>query len=424
MLVGTSQIDITPSPGIELCGFANRPQPSDHVVDDLFARIICLDANGKHILLINLDLIGVEWSFAQRMRSELNRNFDIPEDHIQIFATHTHSGPGTVHLNFCGEYAPDYLDFLTDKIVQGCDMALKNLESCTVAFQEGLLELGKNRRSISDHPQRTRLGIISWKKADEDLKALMVNYAMHPVCLAGKGISADYPGWVCRNMQEKLPGNPLVVFGLAAAGDIDPPRVGVSVGQMRDWGSQIADMAFASIISDGSKRILLDTSVVRMKSRSVEIPLRSLDPEEIDQYADRYLADKKWNDEFGSSFSLAVQKWRMEMKNRLLMGPYSSKKIELNCLLIGRFTLLFVNAELFSEFENLVRSEIDIPLMVISCANGLEGYLPDSKEHMLGGYEIETAIFFYNSFLPEAGSLELLVRESLELVKGMIAINN
>ncbi len=423
MLVGTSQIDITPLLGIELCGFANRSQPSDHVLDPLFARIICLEANGKRILLINLDLIGVEGSFVHRMRSELKFCFDIPEDHIQIFATHTHSGPGTVQLNFCGEYAPDFLDILGDKIIQGCDMALKDLESCTIEFQEGLLELGRNRRSESDYPQRTRLGIISWIKADEDLKALMVNYAMHPVCMAGTGISADYPGCVCRNMQEKLPGNPLVMFGLAAAGDIDPPGVGVSDEQMNDWGSKLADVALASIISDGSKKILLDTSVVRMESRLVEIPLRSLDPEEIDQYADRYLADRKWNDEFGSSFSLAVQKWRAEMKRRVLLGPYSSKKIELNCLLIGRVALLFVNAELFSEFENLVRSEIDIPLMVISCANGLEGYLPDRKEYVLGGYEIETAIFFYNSFLPEARSLEMLVRESLKLVKGVIAIN-
>ncbi len=229
MLVGASQIDITPLSGIELCGFAKRPQPSDHLLDPLFVRILYIDFNGLRILLINLDLIGVEGSFVQRVRSKLKEDFDVPEDPIQIFTTHTHSGPGTIHLNFCGEYAPDYLDILSDKIIQGCDLAMKNLDLCTVEFHEEWLELGKNRRGGLEHSLTKRLGIMTLRKDDNELKAVIINYAMHPVSMAGTGVSADYPGWVCRSMQEELPGNPLVIFGLAAAGDIDPPGVGVNV---------------------------------------------------------------------------------------------------------------------------------------------------------------------------------------------------
>ena len=375
-----------------------------------------MDAGGEKFLLINPDLIGVEGSFVQRIRSELNIDFDIPEEHIQIFATHTHSGPGTVHLNFCGEYAPDYIDFLQDKILEGCRAAMKDPEPCTPEFREASLELGRNRRYVSDDPLDNPLRILSWRKHGGELKSVLLNYAMHPVCLKGTGISADYPGWVSKALGEELPGQPLVLFGLGAAGDIDPPGVGVSYEQMQDWGSRIAGTAMDCLLNGSNEITLPDGPLIRLESATVEIPLRSLDIDEIDRYAEKYLSDSKWNDEFGPVFPQAVEKWREDMKRKVQNGPASTKAIELNCLMIGQLAILFVNAELFSEFENLVRSKIHTPIMVISCTNGLEGYLPDRKEYAHGGYEVETAIFFYNSFLPEAGSLEMLAGKSVRLI--------
>jgi len=57
--------------------------------------------------------------------------------------------------------------------------------------------------------------------------------------------------------------------------------------------------------------------------------------------------------------------------------------------------------------------------MIISCANGLEGYFPAREEYDKGGYEVETALFFYNSFMPEPGSLEMLAEQTIKLLKNL-----
>ena len=38
MILGTSQLDITPKPGVELSGFAARTQPSTGVLDPFLPR--------------------------------------------------------------------------------------------------------------------------------------------------------------------------------------------------------------------------------------------------------------------------------------------------------------------------------------------------------------------------------------------------
>jgi len=410
MLVGTSSVDITPDTGTELCGFASRIQPADHVVDPLFTRVLCLDENGVQIILINLDLIGVEDSFVQRIRSELKNRFGIPGNHIHIFTTHTHSGPGTIHLNYCGEYDSGYVDTLRIKIIKACSEALKKMDHCVPEYHETEFQIGVNRRN--GDKSALPLKSLAWKKEDGNCKAVLLNYPMHPVCLNGSGISADYPGIVCKKMGKDLPGNPLVFFGLGPAGDIDPPKVGVSDAQMWEWGWAIARTAVYSIMGR-----LGPTCPNKIRTETISIPLNTMSPEEIDNYADEYLASKKWNKVFGPVFQKAVEKWRRDMKGRV--EEEETGELEIGILEIGVLKLVFINAELFSEFEKILKERVESPFIVVSCANGLEGYLPDRNEYEKGGYEVETAIFFYNSFLPGMGSLELLAEEVVKLSDSM-----
>jgi len=415
MLVGTSSFDITPDIGTELCGFANRAHPADHVLDPLYASVLYLDESGVKIILINLDLIGVENSYVQRIRSEIKKCFDIPENHIQIFATHTHSGPGTIHLNYCGEYYPEYLDSLVGKVLSACNEAFINIELCKASFFETEFQLGVNRRNRDNSP--LFLKSLVWNREDGSCKAVFLNYPMHPVCLKGTGISADYPGVVKRKLEEMLPGNPLIMFGLGASGDIDPPKSGVSVRQMGEWGSILARTAVNSISSRSVDREIGEN--IRMgPACPINIPLRTMGSKEVDEYADKYLSDKKWNTEYGPVFQKAVEKWRGEMKERKREenSILEISVLEISVLEIGVLKLIFVSAELFSGFERLLQSRIETPFMVVSCANGLEGYLPAQEEYDKGGYEVETALFFYNSFMPEPGSLEMLADEIIKLL--------
>ena len=107
------------------------------------------------------------------------------------------------------------------------------------------------------------------------------------------------------------------------------------------------------------------------------------------------------------------------MKELAGEGSMDKKVIEIGVLEIGVLKLVFINAELFSEFERLLQSRIETPFIIVSCANGLEGYLPAQEEYDKGGYEVETALFFYNTLMPEPGSLEILAGETIMLLKNL-----
>ena len=58
-------------------------------------------------------------------------------------------------------------------------------------------------------------------------------------------------------------------------------------------------------------------------------------------------------------------------------------------------------------------------LFVVGYANAGFGYVPRAEAYDEGGYEVETAHFFYNSFRPKRGVLEMLVDRAAELVDSM-----
>jgi hypothetical protein len=58
MILGTSQVDITPKPGVELSGFAARIQPSVGVLDPLLAKRLYLTQGDARLLWLHCDLTG------------------------------------------------------------------------------------------------------------------------------------------------------------------------------------------------------------------------------------------------------------------------------------------------------------------------------------------------------------------------------
>ena len=93
-----------------------------------------------------------------------------------------------------------------------------------------------------------------------------------------------------------------------------------------------------------------------------------------------------------------------------------SCRLEISIIEVGILKLIFIGAELFSGIEDILEERMESPFMLITCANGMEGYFPSATDYEKGGYEVETAIFFYNSFLPKIGSLESIANETIEMI--------
>jgi len=416
MIVGTSQIDITPPVGVELCGFAARTQPSIGVLDPLRARALCLVDGKERLLWIHCDLIGLERPFVAEFRKWVEDALGLAGSRVMLSATHTHSGPGTVHLQECGTYDDFYVRDLRARLEQVAREAWDGAEdTCEPIAADALLTLAVDRRAEGKPVADSRLGGVGLRRADGTFAAVVVNYAMHGVALGSvnRCVSADVSGAVARSITEGLPGRPVVLVTNGACGDLNPPAENVPFEQVQVWGREIARAVVAGL-RPGSTTA---EGALRVGTRVVPLPMEPCHAEEIEAAARRALADERGAREWGQRLRRAVETWRQCLLREVRGGSVGPTcEAELFAAQLGPSVFIGVNAELFADFTNEVRARTRQPVYTVGYANGLIGYVAGAAAYNEGGYEVDVAHVFYNSRRPRRGGLELLAHHASELV--------
>jgi len=421
MNVGTAWRDITPLPGIDLAGFAVRPQPSTEVLDPLAVRVLSLEQGPERLVWVHADLLAFAQSAADRLRDWIAGKAGIERTRIVVSTTHTHSAPAVIALTGCGRLDPAYLARVEAECRGAVLSALADLEPCHLVAAEGRSDLAVDRRQRASAHTDPRVGALGWRRADGTFKAVFLDYAMHPVCLRDTRISADWPGAAGRLLADALPGKPLVLVCAGACANLNPPAVGVAPDQMQRWGHQVAEAVLPSLAAASPDRELDRDPSLRVAARTLTLPGEEWTTEDIDRYADACLADPAGHGEFGDIFRLAAETWRATLRDRLDRGQPLSVLAELGAVRLGPFVLLTVNAEIFSRFTELAGAGSSSPVYTVSCANGMIGYVPPSEAYAEGAYEVVWSMFFYNEPRPRAGGLELLVAEARRLIADLDA---
>lgn len=414
MLVGTSQIDITPKPGVELQGFAIREQPSTTIADPLFVRALFVQTEEESFLWLTCDILGMDVLQANHFRFAIAEKYRIPKERICLSTTHTHSGPGVAQLLRCGEYHAGYTKELLEKILIAVQKAMASMENCELYFGEADCAIGIDRHNGPEKHTDTRIPIVAWKKADggDEFKAVLVSYSMHPVCLRGRAISADWPGEVSRIVSDTVPGNPVTLVLSGSCGNINPPEVGVSYEKMQKYAQTVAD-PILGVFRD-STRLTLKPSHLSVSSCHVALSKRAWSKEEIEQTVTSVLAQGDAYKEFNEIFLEVVQIWKRNMLNRIESGESTTQPVELYGVRFADIEFLMVSAEIFSHLTKLIAT--DHPnRYVIGCSNGIIGYIAVASSHDSGGYEADWASFFYNGCLLEKGGLERLAQSCRNL---------
>jgi hypothetical protein len=416
MKVGISQIDITPKPGVELSGFAARTQPSIGVLDPLFAKAVFLANGSERVLWIHCDLVGFDREIVREFREWARQRWGLAGGQVMLSATHTHSGPCTIHLQECGRYDPAYVELLQGRLREAAESALGQTEDCEVVTTEGHLDLAVDRRQQASKHTDPRVAALGLRRRDGAFKAVVVNYPMHPVALgaSNRQISADIPGQAALRLSRQLPGNPTVLVTNGACGNLNPPAENVPFAQIEVWGGQIADAVAARLTQTPP----MPGAPFRVAARVFPLPLDVLDEAGIEAFARKALLDKKPLAEWGVKYRRTVEQWKSSLVAATKAGQITDHRdAELFALLLGDMILLGANAEVFSEFTDWLRVGTTRKVYAVGYANGDMGYLPTEAAYTEGGYEVEVAHLFYGGYRPKAGGLELLAREAKALVR-------
>jgi hypothetical protein len=418
MKLGTSQIDITPKPGVELSGFAARSQPSVGVFDPLFAKALYLVDGETRLLWIHCDLVGFDRSIVLAFRRWAQDQLGLGEGEVMLSATHTHSGPCTIHLQEAGQYDPAYVEFLQARLREAAQTALARTEEAEVVAVEGHLCLALDRRKTASSHTDPRVAAVGFRRSDGSFVAVLANYAMHPVALGAtnRHISADIPGQAALTLARQLPGNPTVLITNGACANLNPPAENVPFAQIEAWGKQVAETV-APLLKLAAP---LRAAKLRVMARVLPLPMDTLDENEIEAFAKRALQDKKSLAEWGDKYRRVVEHWRSSLIAEVQAGRSKGhREAELFAVCIGNVILLGANAEVFSEFTDWLRRSTEKKVYLVGYANGDLGYLPTRAAYAEGGYEVEVAHLFYGGFRPKAGALELLAQESADLLHNL-----
>src|ERR1019366_4455216 len=102
---------------------------------------------------------------------------------VMLSATHTHSGPCTIHLHECGRYDPAYVEILQERLREVAEAALTQTEDCELVTTEGHLDLAVDRRQQASRHTDPRVAALAFRGSNGAFKAVVVNYPMHPVAL-------------------------------------------------------------------------------------------------------------------------------------------------------------------------------------------------------------------------------------------------
>lgn len=414
MRLGFAKVDITPRVGVELCGFG--PYLNRHSIavrDRLWSRGLACELDGRILLVIANDLVGVSAETTARVRDLVQARAGVPPEAIMVHCTHTHSGPTTFPLNGWGDADAPYMEILPGRLAEAGLQALRNLEPAELRFAEVPCEgLGLNREYDRDAPPLEQVLCEDWRPLRPELTdttcrvlsawsprgllGFAVSFGCHPVvcCSSTRYIHGDYAGVATNLLEREHPGC-VGLFLQGAQGDVNScvvhkpePEALLALDVIAGRFARQARVGLAA-----GQPVAVDR--LRWASKQVEFSRKQWSAEEIrERLAEQETmlhapgaSDEDGRVRMATVFAKAYRRLLKLMEwGKPLSGP-----TELQALGIGPLTLLASPFEAMQAIKNevLLKAQSPIPLF-LGLSNDLLGYAPDRTAARRGGYAADT----------------------------------
>ena len=387
---GVARVDITPKTHEPMWGFEDRTDPATGTLDPLYARILVLEAAGKRIALVALDL---------------GRTFGEPSlDHLKevvgkssgiscllVSASHTHGAP-VIKDEYDGG-PPEWEQRALDGIAVGIKTAADHLQDARIGVGTGSVFIGHNRLRVNDDgtvswfeqnptmvptsPVDPTVAVLRIDDRNGDPLAVLTNYACHPVVFGSDNsqYSADYPGVANRFVEKAFGGSVQSFFVQGADGDINPyyavTPMKENAVKLRDWtGEQL-----------GHEVVRIAKGIQTVKDPSASIDFR----EETLQFKLR------WDPE---QFRAALLK-TFGAKSLEQMGAHIAAIVDarVTAVLINKqIAIIAVPGEPFVDFQENWRARCPVSTaLFFGYTNGYHGYFPTMSAASRGGYGAASA---------------------------------
>ena len=425
---GTARAKITPQEPMWMAGYAGRPRPARDKIHDLWAKALVLqDDEGMRVVLVTLDVTGIDRRFSLAVREELKERYGLERKQIALCSSHTHSGPVTSDrfafvFGLSDRYNRLRLQFLAQlrkTIVRIVGDALGRLVPCRLFAGTGTTAFAFNRRNnregdvvrlrgqgVLRGPMDLDVPVLAVRTADDHgrLLAVAFGYACHCTTLGPPNLKwcGDYAGFAQVDLERAHPGC-TALFWAGCGGDQNPgPRR--NLRHALDHGRELANAVLA-VLSAKTGEMTPIGSGLGTSYREVEVPfarvptLAQLQKEAANpklpgmaRRAKFILDQVQRGYPLRSTYPYPVQVWQLGTD------------------------LLFVTlgGEAVVDYALRIKKEFGAArTWVASYANDVMAYIPSLRVLREGGYEGRTSMMVYGLPAPWGPQIEPLILHSL-----------
>jgi neutral ceramidase len=416
---GTAKVAITPKRPIWMSGYAARTKPSEGAVHDLWAKALAIkDPGGRTVLLVALDIVGIDGESSNRIRAALQERHGLARDRIVLACSHTHCGP-VVGTNLLTMYKIDdlerrriaeYSKWLEEAVVRVAAEALGHLGDARLSWADGRCDFAVNRRANreADVPVlRERLAlqgpddhdvpVLRIARPDGSPMSVVFGYACHCTVLDFNKFCGDYAGFAQAEIESRHPGaTALFVAGCGADQNPIPRR---SLELARRYGKQLADDVEA--VLSGPMRPIergIATAYEEIPLAFEKLPTR----EQLEQ-------DARGGDFYVASRARHLLE-RMSSRGRLEPTyPYPIEVWRLDGL-----TWIFLGGEVVVDYSLRIKRNLGTSHTWVSAyCNDVMAYIPSRRVLKEGGYEGATAMIYYGQPSPWSEAVEEAIIEAV-----------
>ena len=415
---GAAVVDITPPPGLMMCGYAARTEPATGTHDPLTARALVIDDTA----IVVADVLGFHEETCARIRARSG----FADDHVVVIATHTHGGPMPMPGRGGGDADPRFLQQLEDGCVEAIRLAAERRQPARLLAGNGANPgIAFNRRRDGG-PIDPTVPVLQVEALDGTVLAVAFALGCHPVVLgAGNRLyTADFPCYARDAIEAAYPGA-VALFLPGCSGDVSTghsPESSISTDVPPDRtyeeAERLGDKLAGSVLTAPLTPL---TGHVHASSTPVELALQRTETGDLDMLSRDWLAMAETAT--APAWATLYRPWAnwAVTTARETLNPWRGRVTAFDW---AGLPMLFLPGEVFASTALAIRAGAPAgpTPFVISLSDGNPGYIPAREDYPAGGYEVAEAHRYYG--LPAAfapGSAEMLADAVLQANRALKA---
>jgi len=234
---------------IKMAGFGDG-QIAKGIYDSIYTKAVALKVDNDLAVLVGGDILFMPPEVADIVSKKVKDELGISREQLFFGATHTHSSwgnfvPGTIGKLFGGEYNPEVVKWLGERITEVIKLAVADLKPAEMGTGYAHApNLVKNR--IIGKPGRLndKFTVVSINQ-DNGRKAVVGVFGAHPVVIGewSDKMGGDYPGQFQQALERK--GVDMAMFFAGTVGSQTNQGKGSRFEKIKYMGETLADSAIA-----------------------------------------------------------------------------------------------------------------------------------------------------------------------------------